>query len=137
MKVITSNNTNNGSLGGPGKGRINPPIPLERAESRSLTKGEYLAYKLRNDPADDSSPTYELTVPYFSTGTCEEWIKFRANVDKVLQGQHQVLGSAPASNGRCPLGLQRRTRRTRHERDQQLLRVVHGRPCAPCVPQAS
>jgi hypothetical protein len=94
MKVITSNNANNGSLGGPGKGRINPPIPLERAESRSLTKGEYLAYKLRNDPADDSSPTYELTVPYFSTGTCEEWIKFRANVDKVLQGQHVTTGPA-------------------------------------------
>ena len=94
MKVITTNITTSGSLGSPGKGRINPPIPLERAESRSLTKGEYLAYKLRNDPADDSSPTYELTVPYFGTGTCEEWIKFRANVDKVLQGQHVTTGPA-------------------------------------------
>jgi hypothetical protein len=67
---------------------------LERAEGRSLVKGEYLAYKLRNDPADDSSPTYELTVPYFSTGTCEEWLKFRANVEKVLLGQHVTTGPA-------------------------------------------
>ena len=94
MKVITTNSTTSVSLGSPGKGRITPPIPLERAESRSLTKGEYLAYKLRNDPADDTSPTYELTVPYFSTGTCEEWLKFRANVDRVLLGQHVTTGPA-------------------------------------------
>jgi len=87
MKVATNNNKT-------GKGRITPPIALERAESHSLVKGEYLAYKLRNDPADESSPTYELSVPYFSTGTCEEWLKFRDNVEKVLLGQHVTTGPA-------------------------------------------
>ena len=95
MKVHPTNPSSSANHNGSnGKGRINPPIPLERAEGRSLSKGEYLAYKLRNDPADDTSPTYELTVPYFSTGTCEEWLKFRANVDKILQGQHVTTGPA-------------------------------------------
>jgi hypothetical protein len=92
MKVSTNFLSNASSNAG--KGRINPPIPLERPEPRPLVKGEYLAYKLRNDPADDSSPTYELSVPYFSTGTCEEWLKFRANVGKVLLGQHVTTGPA-------------------------------------------
>ena len=94
MKVSTTNNASNPAFNSAGKGRINPPIPLERAEARPLLKGEYLAYKLRNDPADDSSPTYELSVPYFNTGTCEEWLKFRANVGKVLLGQHVTTGPA-------------------------------------------
>lgn len=93
MKVTTNSNPGFNANDNR-KGRISPPIPLDRVEGRSLVKGEYLAYKLRNDPADDSSPTYELAVPYFSSGTCEEWLKFRANVDKVLLGQHVTTGPA-------------------------------------------
>ena len=94
MKVTNSFFSNNNSSSGNQKGRINPPIPLERGEARPLVKGKYLAYCLHNDPADDSSPTYELSVPYFGTGSCEEWLKFRANVAKVLLGQHVTTGPA-------------------------------------------
>ena len=69
-----------------------PPIPLERDDVRSLKRGDYLAYKLRNVPGDDSSPVYELCVPYFGTGTCEEWLKFRNNLEKVLLGQNVTTG---------------------------------------------
>jgi hypothetical protein len=71
---------------------IVPPITLERAERRSLVKGEYLEYKLRNTPGDLTSPVYSLSVPFFSTGTCEEWLKFRENLLKVLSGQNVTTG---------------------------------------------
>jgi cell pole-organizing protein PopZ len=74
--------------------RITPPISLERPEHKALEKGEYQTYKLRNTPADADSPTYELAVPYFSTGTCEEWLRFRKNLTKVLTGQNVTTGPA-------------------------------------------
>ena len=48
--------------------RIVPPIPLQKPESKVLEKGEYHTYKLRSNPGDNGSATYELSVPYFSTG---------------------------------------------------------------------
>ena len=72
--------------------RIVPPIPLERPEKKALEKGEYYTYKLRTSPTDSDSPTYELSVPYFSTGTCEEYLKFCTNFYKVCLGQHITTG---------------------------------------------
>jgi len=57
-----------------------------------MEKGEYLSYKLRNIPSDNSSPVYKLTIPYFGTGTCKEWLKFRDNLDKMLIGQNVTTG---------------------------------------------
>jgi hypothetical protein len=31
---------------------VEPPIPLDRPVKRELEKGDYLVYKLCNDPAD-------------------------------------------------------------------------------------
>ena len=53
---------------------IKPPIPLQKPEKRTFEKGEYHNYKLRTNPTVVSSPTYELAVPYFSTGTCKEYL---------------------------------------------------------------
>jgi hypothetical protein len=39
-----------------------PPIPLDRPVKRELEKGDYLVYKLRNDPADPTSGGYDLTI---------------------------------------------------------------------------
>ena len=72
--------------------RIVPPIPLQKPEAKALEKGEYHTYKLRSNPGDNDSPTYELSVPYFSTGTCEEYLKFRTNFDKVCTGQNITTG---------------------------------------------
>lgn len=91
MRVVTPTFFNNQRTM---HGRIVPPIPLKRPDPPHLVKGDYLAYKLRNDPADDTSPTYELCVPYFGTGSCEDWLKFRDNLDKVIVGQHVTTGPA-------------------------------------------
>ena len=86
MKVNTPNPSQ--------KARIVPPIPLERVENPPLEKGEYLTYKLRNNPTDDSSPLYELSVPFFGTGTPEQWLKFMENLSRVCAGQNVTMGAS-------------------------------------------
>ena len=71
---------------------IVPPVSLERPEKKTLEKGEYYTYKLRTSPTDSDLPTYELSVPYFSTGTCKEYLKFCTNFYKVCLGQHITTG---------------------------------------------
>jgi hypothetical protein len=68
--------------------RITPPIPFKRPERKELRKGEYQTYRLRNNSAEENSPTYELYVPYFISGTCKEWILIKSNLQKVLVGQN-------------------------------------------------
>ncbi len=65
-----------------------PPIPLEREERQILEDGNYVSFKLRAVPVDPESQLYSLSVPYYSTGTPEKWIRFRKNLDKVLIGQN-------------------------------------------------
>ena len=54
------------------KRKITPPIPYERPTPGALRKDEYMTFKLRTVPDKADSPTFELTVPFFSTGTVEE-----------------------------------------------------------------
>ena len=72
--------------------RHQPPIPLLKEEKELLQRGEYHVYKLRTNPTVATSPTYELVVPYFGTGTCKEYLKFRDNFDKVCVGQNITAG---------------------------------------------
>ena len=88
MKVARSATEINGR-----RPKISPPIPLERPEHKEPEKGEYQNYKLRNVPGDAASPTYELAVPYFSSGTPEEWLRFRQNVKRVCNGQNITTGA--------------------------------------------
>jgi hypothetical protein len=69
-----------------------PPIPLERPERQKLEEGNYVSFKLRAVPADADSQLYSLQVPYYTTGTPEQWIQFRKNLDKILTGQHITTG---------------------------------------------
>ena len=73
---------------------IAPPISIERPEKKELCKGKYQTYTLRNTPSDKSSPTYDLSVPFFRSGSAEEWLIFRRNLDKVVQGQNIKSGPA-------------------------------------------
>ena len=82
------------------RSKIAPPISLMRPEIRELEKGEYQTYKLRNTPNDPDSPTYELAVPYFSSGCVEDWLKFRKNLTKVPTGQNVTTGPAQYSVAR-------------------------------------
>ena len=51
-----------------------PPIPLERPERKTLTKQDGPTFRLRTQPENEHSPTYELQVPVFRSGTPEEWL---------------------------------------------------------------
>ena len=62
---------------------LQPAIPYERPKTKKMERGEFHNYKLRTVPGDAASPIYELSVPFFSSGTPEEWIRFHKNVKQV------------------------------------------------------
>ena len=72
--------------------RLNAPIHLERPDKVELEKGQYVVLKLRTNPADEKSTTYDLPLPFYSTGTPEEWLRFKLNLSKVLIGQNITTG---------------------------------------------
>ena len=69
-------------------------IPFKRLAGKTLEQGEYHTYKLRTSPTSNSSPVYELSVPFFEDGTPEEWLKFCRNVKAVLKGQNVTNGTS-------------------------------------------
>jgi hypothetical protein len=71
---------------------VPPPIPLERPAVKELKKQEYLTMKLRSDPTDANSQTYDLTIQFFRTGTPEEWLLFQRDLHRVLTGQNITTG---------------------------------------------
>ena len=71
---------------------ITPVIPLKRAEAKDLKKGEYVVIKCRIRPNDNDSPTFDLPIPYFGTGTPEEFLTWRDNVSKAIKGQDVTDG---------------------------------------------
>ena len=81
-----------------GRTPVEPPIALVRPDNATLRKGQYHTYKLRTNPTSASSSTYELDVPLFSTGTVEEWLRFRNNLGRVIKGQNATGAAA-----RCAL----------------------------------
>ena len=90
MKVnININNNNNNSKA---TWRVVPPIPYERLEKKNYAQGEYITLKLRTVPNDEGSATHDLIVPYFSTGTPEEWLRWKRDLGRVLQGQNVTTG---------------------------------------------
>ena len=58
------------------QGFIAPPIPLERPVVKELEKDDYVTLKLKTVPRSTTSAEYSLNVPYFRSGTPEEWLKF-------------------------------------------------------------
>ena len=70
---------------------IVPIIGLNRPEN-TLSKGEYTVLICRTDPTDETSSSYDLPIPYFSTGTPEEWLRFVRNLSKVFVGQNLTIG---------------------------------------------
>ena len=71
---------------------IVPAIALSRPEKKVLTKGQYVEYKCFSSPGDTDSPAYNIQIPYFGSGTPEEWLMFLDNLDKALVGQHITDG---------------------------------------------
>ena len=71
-----------------------PPIPFERSpdEDKELQKHEYITFKLRSTPDDAESTTFDLTVPFFKSGTPEQLLITVRRMNQVLIGQHVTQG---------------------------------------------
>ena len=72
--------------------QVLPPISFERPTKKELQQGDYHMYKLRNHPAEEQSPVYELSLHYFCSGTCEEYLLFEKNLNRVTTGQGATSG---------------------------------------------
>ena len=86
VNVPKKNNSNSSN------GFAPPPIPLERPSVKELEKDQYLSLKLRSIPGRATSAEYTLNVPYFQSGTAEEWLKFLQSLDRVFTGQNLTTG---------------------------------------------
>ena len=60
-----------------------PAISLDRPEPKQLATGQYLTLKCQNTPGDPESTTYNLQIPYFGSGTAEEWLNLLITLKKV------------------------------------------------------
>ena len=95
MRVTTNNNNNNSNKKvrfSSSRRQISAVIPLKRPEAKPLVKGDYVVLKCRTIPGDASSQTYDLPIPYFRTGTPEEYLKWRNNVKKGMAGYGATTG---------------------------------------------
>ena len=73
--------------------QVVPVIPLTRPETKvSLTKGEYSVLKCKTTPDVEGAATYDLPIPYFKTGTAEEFLRWKRNVQRALTGQNVTTG---------------------------------------------
>ena len=62
------------------KNYVPPSIGLDRPERKEYEKSKVLSLKLRSNPADENSQTYELTVPFFRSGTPEDWLLTKKDI---------------------------------------------------------
>ena len=69
------------------------PIGLIRPTPREVGKSEQITFSLRAVPTKTKSPTYALSIPFFDTGTCEEWILTKQAIIQACEGQN--LTDAP------------------------------------------
>jgi len=88
MKV----STNHYSPTSKGRRQIVLIVPLQRPEKKDLTKGDYVTLKCKTRPGDPNSATYGLPIPYFKSGTPEEFLKWKRNVEKAIIGQGATDG---------------------------------------------
>jgi len=78
--------------GNEGKRLLPPVVPFLRIKKPDLKKDEFLTFKLRSNPGQDTSPTYDLSVPFFNRGTAEELFDLLKNINRVCTGQNITDG---------------------------------------------
>lgn len=65
-----------------------PPIPLDGAELKKVTKGTHLELKLKSNPGEETSPTYTVQVPILDgTETPIQVLHWKEQFERVLVGQ--------------------------------------------------
>ena len=79
-------------------------IGYDRPEAPDLKdKTSYESLKLYTDPTHTNSAAFTINVPYFKTGTPEEYLLFRKALKKVIIGQNLTSGPAKFATTRCLL----------------------------------
>ena len=71
---------------------IASPIPLDREEVEKLSKHEVLSMKLRTTPGDANSMEYEMTIPFFRSGSPEKLLEFIKRLRRVFVGTNLTTG---------------------------------------------
>ena len=71
---------------------VMPPIELKRPHAPKFNKDQVQTFKCRVDPTKSESSPYDISVPYFSDGTPEEWIYFLRCLNRAYKGQGDTLG---------------------------------------------
>ena len=77
-----------------------PVVPLIRPEKKKLRRDELISLNLRTNPRDENSETYELNVPFFSSGTPSEWLDFHKLLKEVIRGQNLTTGAQKCTTWR-------------------------------------
>ena len=73
------------------QGIIPPPICMKRtAWIKDADNDSVTVFKLRSNPSDPKSQIYEMKARAFSTGSAEEFIMWRRDLNKILKGQNVV-----------------------------------------------
>jgi len=87
MKVSNNNysSTTNGCC------QIVPIVPLQRPAKKDLSKGNHATLKCKTRPGVADSASYELPIP-LNSGTPEEFLKWKRNVEKAISGQGATDG---------------------------------------------
>jgi NACalpha-BTF3-like transcription factor len=68
---------------------VPPPIQLKRATwSKNTDDGAVTTFKLRCTPSDTDSLQYELKVRSFESGSVEQYILWKRDLDKLFKGQN-------------------------------------------------
>ena len=66
---------------------VNHIITLEMPLDKILKKGEYVAIKFHNTPGDNNSGSYKINLSYYEGRTPEEWLVWKDQLLKALDGQ--------------------------------------------------
>ena len=94
MNIPTPKTTRHVENSAQNKRYVTPPIGLHRPAKKDLRKDEVLEFTLRTNPTVEASPSYKLTVPFFSRGTPEELLLLIKNLRKVISGQNATNGAS-------------------------------------------
>ena len=63
-------------------------IPFEKLRPKLMGKEDRLSFKLRSNPKQKDSITYEIQTYAFDEGPPEEWIEHIRTFRKLVKGQH-------------------------------------------------
>ena len=74
--------------------KIPPPIPFEKVVRTRGDDEKAVGFKLRSVPADENSQTFSVLVYPFKSGTCEEWLQHRKDIQRVIIGHNITNGPA-------------------------------------------